>query len=80
MERKANAPSWLHCGGGQPTFVTAWARSDVDSWKGRLLRLSNISYSFNRVVLPLIGGSKGIQPLKACKNCGPEVERYHPAL
>jgi len=51
-ERKANAPSWLDCSGGQPTFVTPWGGSDVDREKGRLLRLSNISYSFNRPVLP----------------------------
>jgi hypothetical protein len=51
-ERKANAPNGLDCGAGQPTFVTAPGASGVDSRKGSLLRLSNISYSFNRFVLP----------------------------
>lgn len=50
-ERKANAQTWLDCSNGQPTFVTVPGGSDIDSGKGRLLRLSNISYSFNRIVL-----------------------------
>jgi hypothetical protein len=50
-ERKANVQNWLEWGGGQPTFVTVSGGSNIDSGKGRLLRLSNISYSFNRIVL-----------------------------
>jgi hypothetical protein len=32
-ERKANAPSWLGCSAGQPTFVTLHYPSGVDSMK-----------------------------------------------